>query len=85
MTLTVHVEQLVLDGIDLSPGGGVPLRLALQAELARLLASGGLPSSLHRGAALESLPGDNVTFEAAEKPSSMGRSIAHAVNGGLRR
>jgi hypothetical protein len=83
--LKVHVERLVLDGVDLAPGGKEPFRLAMRTELERLLISRGLPPSLQGGAALETLKGDPISTADGARPQSLGTSIALAIHGGLTR
>ncbi len=45
MNINLHIERLVLDGITLSPGESPLLKAAVEAELTRLLMSGGVRSA----------------------------------------
>jgi hypothetical protein len=81
----MHIERLVLDGVDLPAQGAGLLRAEMRSELQRLLVKEGLPSALWRGATFESLAGDPMSFSAGAKPATIGGSIARAVHGGLTR
>jgi hypothetical protein len=83
--MRLHIERLVLDGVDLPAQGEPALRAAMHSELRRLFAGGELPSSLRSGAAIASLPGDPMTLAPGPKPAAIGGSIAGAVHGGLTR
>ena len=52
MNIHVHIERLVLDGLPVAPGRGDLVREAVEAELTRLLAEGGLVPGLTSGGAL---------------------------------
>lgn len=52
MNINLRIERLVLDGISPSPGERLMLRAAVEAELTRLLTSGGLSDELQSGGAL---------------------------------
>lgn len=82
--IIIHIDRLVLEGIDLPPGQRPALSEALSAELGRLLSEGGLGAELRGGGAWRSLPGG--TFELggpAAEPGGLARQIAGAVYGGI--
>lgn len=97
MNIRVHIDRLILDGLDLLPVQRTELQAALEAELARLLSAGGLSPALENGAALPVLRlGELSPLPAGELPASsapgapgaaagLGRQIARAVYGGLGR
>ena len=80
MTIHLHIERLVLDGFD--AGDPRQLQAALQAELTRLLAQGGLAPALVGGTRLASLTLAPATVQTAMGEST-GRQIAAAVYGGI--
>jgi len=81
MNINLHIEQLALDGLPLSRGGGESLKAALQTELTRLFAES--PGISWRGRDLRrlSLPAIALTreFDAAK----CGRAAAGALRNGL--
>jgi len=85
MNVILHIERLVLDGIDLEPAHHPAMQAALAAELGRLVARGGLGPSLAAGGALPSLPPGAFELSGAGNPRRLGRQIARAVYGGLAR
>ena len=85
MTIVVHIDRLVMDGIPLAPGSSGRLAAAVEAELGRLLAVGPLPLALRSGGAAPSTPGGSIHVAGGESAPSLGCSIAEAVHGGLRR
>jgi hypothetical protein len=78
MDINLHIERLVLDGLPIRRSQGALVQAAVEAELAHLLAEGGLASSLQSGGA--------VPMQLAEeaKPAQIGRQIARAVHRGLK-
>jgi hypothetical protein len=80
----LRVERLVLDGLPpLGPGDAAVLRAAVEAELTRLLADGGLDPAVSSGGAHAVLRGPAVRVSASTRPGELGTRIARAVHGGL--
>jgi len=82
MNINVSIERLVLDGLPVSSAQGPLISAAVETELARLLATGGLEMSLQSGGAWPSVPVSVVPLTAS-KPAQLGRQIAQAVYGGI--
>ena len=80
MNINVSIERLVLDGPPVSFAQGSLLGAAVETELARLLAAGGLESSLQSGDARPSVPVSVIQLTAS-KPAQLGQQIAQAVYG----
>lgn len=83
MNIDLHIERLVLDGVDTAPGQQHLLGAAVETELTRLLVEGGLAHRLSGGGALPSVVGPAIQLNAANDPAQLGRQIAGAVYGGL--
>ena len=81
--IEVHIGELVLHGF--SPADARGIGAAVERELARLFAAGGVPESLSGGAARETI--DAGAFEGSpERPASdLGAKVAQSVYGGLER
>jgi hypothetical protein len=77
MRITVHIEQLVLDGIAVAHADVPRLGEALEQDLARLLEQGGLAPGLLKGATVATLTGS--TIEPAALPGRLAEQIAGAV------
>ena len=82
MNINVSIERLVLDGLPVTSAQGSLLGAAVETELVRLLATGGLEMGLQSGGAWPSLPVD-VVLLTASKPAQLGQQIAQAVYGGI--
>ncbi len=85
MNINLHIERLVLDGLDVAPGQHRLLQSAVQAELARLLSAGGITAELASGGALPRLAGNSIHVQHGKGPAELGRQIAGALYGGIGR
>ncbi|HEX2832557.1 MAG TPA: hypothetical protein VHW00_06060 [Thermoanaerobaculia bacterium] len=81
MNVCLHIDRLVLDGIDLSSADRPRLQLAIEQELARLIGARGL--AFRDAVALPSIRTPQITVAPDAKPSQLGTSIAGAVFGGV--
>lgn len=83
MNIVVHIDRLVLDGVALAPHEHARLQAALQDELGRLLAEGGIGADFRAGGARPMLRGGSVEVGAAGNGAELGAQIAQAVYGGI--
>lgn len=81
----VHIERVILEGIDLASDRHSQLQAAIEAELTRLLAMDSTVSQWQVGRAVNSLPGDTLQLTVENHPGLLGRQIAQAVYGGIAR
>jgi hypothetical protein len=81
MNVNLHIERLVLLGMPLAPGGGAQARAAVAAELARLLASGGLSDALRPGGALGRVRTSRLVGASDGTPAQLGEWTAGAIYG----
>jgi hypothetical protein len=82
LNVNLHIERLVLEGIDVEPAQGPILQAALEAELGRLIAEGGV-GALATGGAVPSVKAEGFQMSGDGNPSQLGRQIAGAVYGGI--
>ena len=83
-SVSLYIERLVIDGVALPAGGTALLQAAVESEMSRLIATGGLGPELVSGAAMPSLRAPGIQMSATPNPSHLGLQIARAVYGGLR-
>jgi hypothetical protein len=83
MNINLHIERLILEGIEIPSRQHPALQNAVETELARLLVEGGLGSSLAAGEALREVPGGTVQVTGGNDPTMFGQQIARAVYGGI--
>ena len=81
MSIHLHIEKLVLDGVD-AGGGPQLLQGAIEAELTRLLGAGAL-GTLRKGVALPRVSLPAISMQAGEAAASLGTRIAAADAGGI--
>ena len=82
--IKVHIERLVLEGLPLERRHGPQVQAAVEAELSRLMSDGGLGPELAGGGAVPSVRADGVK-SIGGSPAQIGRQIAKAVYGGMKR
>lgn len=75
MTLHLHIDRLVLDG--LGPLNGDAVSAAAQAELARLLTESGVPHSLAHNRRQRRLDGGQ--FDLGTGAAGVGQQVAQRV------
>jgi hypothetical protein len=83
MKIDLHIEELVLEGFR--PSDRHRIGAAVESELARLLGERGLPPGLAQGADLPRLDGGSFEAKPGARPEAVGRQVAGAVYGGMRR
>ncbi len=77
MSIALHIERLVLDGLPADGGQAAALQAALEAELARLLADRGLPGVA--GGAVPELAAAPIRLPPRAGPRPWGREIAASL------
>jgi hypothetical protein len=82
MKIKVHIERLVLDGLPVSTAQGALLRGAVERELTRLVAAGGL-SGAGRGGAVARADAGEIHFQRRDKADAIGKRIARATYRGI--
>ena len=80
MNINLHIERLILDGIDLAPLQRHQLRAAVENELTRLLSEGAFRTHAHAGAIPSII---SNTVELNQNPTHFGKQIAGSVYGGI--
>jgi hypothetical protein len=80
MRIELHIERLVLDGCAANSVDGEAVRVALGAELTRLLQAA--PPQT-QSVALSSLRTTAVSAIAAQQPATLGSSVARVLHAAL--
>jgi hypothetical protein len=83
MNINLHIERLTLDGVDIAPGQRHLLQGAVEAELTRLLTTGGLSPDLTRGVAVPRISAGGMQLTAGNNVTQLGQQIAQSVYGGI--
>jgi hypothetical protein len=82
MSINLHIERLILDGLSENRSQGSLIGAAVETELARLLATHPLESSLQPDGARPTVP-SNAIHLTANQPAHVGQQIAQAVYRGI--
>lgn len=82
MNINLHIERLVLDGVDIAPGQRHLLQTSVETELTRLLTDRGISPSLAQGVALPRLSTNGMQLKG-NNPTQLGQQIAQSVYGGI--
>jgi hypothetical protein len=82
VNVNLHIDRLVLEGIDLEPAQRPLLQAALEAELGRLIAEGGV-GGLAAGGAVPAIKAGGFEMSGGGNPAQLGRQIAGVVYGGI--
>ncbi len=83
MNINVHIERLILDGLPVTARQGASVQAAVEAELTRLLAEGGLAADVQPGGALRSVLADDIRVTMGNHPTLLGQLIAQSVYSGI--
>jgi hypothetical protein len=83
MTINVHIERLIVDGLSVKGGQGTQIQQAVERELAKLLAAGELQNTWQSGRNVHYLETAGIQVAQETKPTRLGEQIAGAVYGGL--
>jgi hypothetical protein len=78
VTVHVHIERVVVDGLALSPADRRAFGDTLGAELTRLLIADGLPGTLHASVALHRATAPALAV-GTRSAGDLGRHVAGAV------
>lgn len=81
--IELEISELVLHGFPYSDR--YRTAAAIESELARLIAEGGVPAAWSRGADLQSLDGNAVKVPAGARPDHVGRLVAREIYGRMKR
>ncbi len=83
MEIRLHIDRLILDGVTLAPHEKPLFQAALEAELARLLAEGGLAQSFTGGISVPAVSAGPIAWDASLGPQNLGQQVARAMYGGI--
>jgi len=84
MNINIHIDRLLLDGIDATPRQLTLVKSSLEARLANLLARKGIGPQLQNGGVVRTVQTDPMGPVSESDPSGLGDRIARSVHGGLR-
>jgi len=83
MNINLHIERLVLDGVNIAAGEDHMLQSIVASELTRLLTDGGVSSGLVKGAVLPRIAASKIQLNDCNNSTQLGQQIAQSVYGGI--
>lgn len=90
MKIDLHIDRVVLHGVAVEAGGQAFLQTAVETELARLLAAGGLGEAYAAGGSFDFIHGGSIQLDQPRPPrdphgadAGLGHQIASALSGSL--
>lgn len=84
MKVHLRIDRLIIDGLPLGPGDAARVQAAVEAELARLVAEGGLgPTPISGGALPHADASAPVRVEPGLAPDAVGSRLAAAIHEGI--
>ena len=79
MNINLHIERLVLDGVNLAPNQRHLLQASVEAELTRLLSKGGLNAQLNEGLSIPRSTAPQINIHPAMSSTHLGQQIATSI------
>ena len=77
----IHIDRLILDGVEFDSHDSNQLSAAVRLELASRIAADGLPSAWMRGGSIDELAAGQIA--PTRSAQALGASIASAVHQGF--
>jgi hypothetical protein len=85
VNINLHIERLVVDGLELDPAKRDSFKSGIESELTALLTAGGVDSTLSAGVAVPRIEGPSIQLQPDNSPQQLGRQIAGSIYGGIGR
>lgn len=83
MNINLHIDRLILDGVNTPYGQRHLLHASMRTELIRLFTEGGVSRGLANGGALPHVSTKRIQSANGNDPVQLGRQIAQSVYGGI--
>ncbi len=83
MTINLHIERLVIEGLGEGSDQNDRIKTAVEAELARLLREGGLVQSLQISTAVPVVKSPPVEMDEKASPTILGKQISRGIYSGI--
>ena len=83
MKINVHIDRLVVNGMDLPHSQRPLMQVAFERELARLIGRDGLSNEISSDIALPLLHAPAIQIGSRNNPDAFGQQVAQAVYRGI--
>ena len=85
MNVNLHIERLIVDGLEIDPSKRDSFKAGIESELTALLTAGGVGETLSAGAALPRVEGPAIQLQPDNSTPQLSRQIAGSIYGGIGR
>ena len=85
MNVNLHIERLIVDGLEIDPSKRDSFKSGIERELTALLTAGGVGETLSAGAALPRVEGPSIQLQPDNSTPQLSRQIAGSIYGGIGR
>jgi hypothetical protein len=83
MTVNIHIERLVLDGLSVPYHQQEQFQAAVEMELGHLLSTNSLAKGLKQGGVVSHISADDIQLTNESDPTHLGQQIARAAYEGI--
>ena len=83
VNVNLHIDRLILDGLDFDHSQRPLLQAAVEKELGRLLTAGGLSNEIANAGAIPRVAGNAIEVHQQHGPQDTGSRIAASVYGAI--
>lgn len=83
MSIRLHIDRVVLEGIEVPHGSRAALRASIERELAQRIETNGLAQELRAGVALPSVSAPPIEIAHGTPAPRIGAAIAASVHAGI--
>ncbi|WP_263352930.1 hypothetical protein [Acidicapsa acidisoli] len=83
MNVKLHIDRLVLEGIQLPGSQGAAVKAAVEAELGRLIKANGVSQEFRQGQVVQRVRAGAFQPARNSTPRMLGTQIAKSVYGGI--
>ena len=82
MNINLHIDRLILEGVDIAPHQRHLLHASVTAELTRMFSNGSISPGFAAGLSVANISTGGVQL-AGNNPTQIGQQIAQSVYGGI--
>jgi hypothetical protein len=83
MNINLHIDRLILDGVNVPHSQRHLLQTSVESELTRLFTKGGVPQHLANRGISPQVPAGAIDMSSGNDPVRLGQRIAQSVYGGI--
>ena len=83
MNVNLHIERLILEGLDVSAKERRMFTSAIEEELRQLLKAGGIGAGLQGGGSTARITAPSIQLRRDTGTGQLGKQVAGAIYGGI--